>query len=234
MTHLVVIPSLIGFLIKAVLLYLGKISLIRNNFGFLVLICAIHSYCEFVTLVFLSQGSNVELLFRLYYVLIIWWFSFSLIYGLELSKVRKNYRTSIIFISVCMTFLLTFTDYIISGYYFNGYSITAIREKYYLIAPIYLLFVIITSTTVLIRALRSKRHSNRRKARIGFFLIALSAPFAVIFIIVIAMQLGFKINAMIAFPVATAIFFLFVLKSDPHEKLSDIRTLLPFLKKKYN
>jgi hypothetical protein len=230
MLDLVVVPALLGFLIKICLLIAGRNSLKKNNFSALLLICTIHSICECATLISLSNGSDVELLFRAYYVLIIWWFGFSLIYASEIANISDKLRTSVLAITSVLTVLLLFTDLVISGYHSNGYSITANREQYYGFAPLFVLLTMIVSVALLTRVSFSQKYELKNKIQASYLLMAFAAPFVVIFAVIVAIQLGFKMNAMMAFPVATTLFFIFIVRSENNHRLVDIRRFLPWSK----
>ena len=89
---LLVLPALLSFILKAVILYCERKSLKRNNFTTLLYICALQSICEVVTFYSYLNGSDVELLFRLYYILIVWWLAYTLIYIADVIKLSNKVK----------------------------------------------------------------------------------------------------------------------------------------------
>ncbi len=228
MLDLIVVPSLIGFLIKLYFIYISRSSISKNNFSALLLICAFHSLCECVTLISLSFGNNVELLFRMYYVLIIWWFGYSFIYACEISNLNKLFQKSALLTTVVISALILLTDLVISGYHSNGFSITADRERFFGIAPAFVLLMSVASIAILVVVKTSSKSETKNKVKAHFLLIAMLVPVVVITAVIIAMTLHLKMNAMIAFPVATTLFFLFIIQSEKKHKLSDMLRFNPF------
>ncbi len=223
----IVIPAFLSLLIKLFLLFGSRNSKLTSSFTMLLYICMLQSLCEVVTFFSYLGGNDVEILFRAYYVFLIWWVGFSFIYTSEVISLPRGFSYVTCTIATILTIMLLFTDTILSGYYSIGYSITAVKAKFYGAYQFYIIGLITTSMVLLLKQVFKKEQSSEIQIKSLYLFIGFAAPFATIFIVTVLMQLGYKINMLMVLPIATAIFVIFVVKSESNHRLTDIRRLLP-------
>ncbi len=223
------VPALISFSIKWFFLLASRDSLKSGNFTTLLAVCALHSLCEVFTFGSFLLGADAELLFRFYYVALTWWVTYSFIYASEASRTFSSIIHNIaISISIIITLLFVFSDIIISGYYYNGYSLTAHKEQGYWIFQIHALVFIFTSLGILAKEAFFTKTTPESKTQSFFVFWALLTPFLSLAALIITMQMGYKVNALMIIPVTTAIFFLLIIKSEPEHDLTDFKRFIPF------
>jgi len=226
---LVILPALLSFMLKAVILFCERKSLKRNNFTTLLYICTLQSLCEVITFFSYMNGSDVELLFRLYYILIVWWLAYALIYIVDVLTLSNRVKYFVAFIASGLSIVLLFSDLIISDYYSIQYSITAVKEQYYWMYQVFVLGIILSSIAILLRSLFWPKNIKLQTQSYYLF-IALIIPFVTIIGVTLLMQAGYQINMLMILPVATLLFVVFVVKCEKHHELVDIRRLLPWSK----
>ena len=226
---LAVLPALLSFIIKIAILYCERKSLKRNNFTTLLYICALQSICEVVGSLSYLNGADVELLFRLYYILIAWWLTYTLIYIADVIKLGNKVKYFSAFAAGMLSIALLFSDLIISGYFDIQYSITAVKEQYYWVYQVFVLGIILSSVAVLLKNLIWPKNT-KLQTQSYYLLVALIIPFVAIVGVGSLMLVGYQINMLMILPVATLLFVFFVVKCEKYHGLVDIRRLLPWSK----
>ena len=221
---LIILPALVSLLIKSSLVFISRYSIKQNYFTALLFICFFQSLCEVVTFFLYFSGHEVGFLFRLYYVVLIFWITFSLLYILEFKKINAAYGYAALAIATVLSGVIFSTDFIVSGYYWIGYSITAVREQFYWSYQIFVFASIILTIGLLIHSVKKSTLQNKTQSK--YLLAAYSIPYSVILTVSVLMALGFKINMLMILPISTAISLAFIVLSEENHQLVDLRRLL--------
>ena len=222
-----VIPAVISLLIKAALVIYNKSSLSKNYFTAILVVCLLHSCCEVAAFYSFFQGKDIDLLFRTYYVLTIWWLTFSFIHSKYVAGIKKFNYVFLLFATI-LSGLLLFTDILLSGYIEKGYSITAIKEEYYSLLLIFLLLNIFGAIFVLSWKLFFKQNSIQKETQCFYLLISFITPFTVAIAIIVSVYFNWGLSAIGILPIANLLFFLFIIKSENFHHITDIKRYLPW------
>ncbi len=226
--HAIVIPAIFGFLIKLYLVYVNRFSLTKEKSVFTALLaaCTLHSLCESIGFSLWAAGNDVSALYRLYYVLTTWFLCFMLLYALEVSVKAKWLGYAFMFGASIISFLLLFSDFLISGYVDNDGVLNSKKSEGYWIFKVYVFsLMIISLVSLLLKIFKSKE-----KKKSIFVLTALLAPFAVIVAVMVLIDMGYRVNSMAVIPIATTFMFLFIVLSENRHLLTDIKRSLPWSK----
>ncbi len=226
--HAIVIPAILGFLIKLYLLYLNRFSLTRDKSVFTALLgaCTLHSLCEVIGFSLWISGHDVNVLYRLYYVLTTWFLCFILLYALEVSIKIKWLGYVFMLISFFISALLLSTDVVISGYINNNGVLNSNKSEQYWIFKAYVFSLILISLLSLIW----KTLASQDKKKSIYVLVAILAPFTVIAVVMVLVDFGYRVNSMAVIPVATTFMFLFIVLSENDHLLTDIKRSIPWSK----
>lgn len=223
----ILIPAVLGLLIKAYLLFVSRRSLHKTNFLMILCVCTLHSLCEIVTYSTFLLGKDATVLFRIYYILSVWWICYAFVYTCDVAKMKKIWTYTPIFLCCIISLLFGFTDIIISGYKSIGYSITAVKSSHYWIFQVFALSLITLSLVSLVKVI-ILNDDVIQKVQSIYLLLGFMAPFVTIICVIVFMQLGYKINAIAIVPIATTSFFIFLIYSEKSHGLIDIRCFLPW------
>lgn len=235
------LPALLALLIKLVIVFYAFGGQKHSKvFAVMVSIFAIHNICE--VLVLLEGGGIITSSYILlsYYVTSIWALLAMLVYVSEVSRIQIPWFKGI---ALCATGLLTamilFSQGIIGGERSLGYTVTAVRGPFYWVFQAFSLTAFVSAVLLLIKGTKYSEQKGSRVAedhmveiQSSYTLLALSPIVIVGLAIMILMNIGVQINAVMVFPVATTLFLLVTLKSEAEHKLTDLRRFLPWSKER--
>lgn len=221
-----IIPAIVCLIVKLWMVVLCKQSLTQDAFTGVVITCLLLTVCEIALFFLYLSGFSVEYVFRTYYVMLLFWLSFSLVYVIQMFT-DKPVKKIVYILAGFISALILFTDVIISGYQPIEYSITAIRESLYFVYQVFVFGSILIAIAILVVQLRSEK-VTKRKIQAFSLLIAFSIPFVVILGITILMMFGVKVNMAIVFSVATTIFLFFTINAHKEHRITDVRKWLPW------
>lgn len=222
-----VIPAIFSLFIKSLLVVYNKDSLSKNYFTAVLFICVLHSCCEVAAFYGYSKGYNIELLFRTYYVLSIFWLTFAFIHSKTVAGIKK-FSLPVIFIATCLSLLVLGSDTIISGYTEKGYSITAVKQEYYPLMATFLVFNLLGSILILSWQLFLKRSSIEKETQCFYLFIGFLTPFSVTIFVILSVYLGWNFSAIGVLPISNLLFFLFIVKSENYHHITDVKRFLPW------
>lgn len=226
-----IVPAVISFLFKLIILWYSS-KLNNNKFNLfigLVAMSAIHNLNEIITYTSFLMGFSPEYLFRVYYVITCGLLGFMSIYAIDVSQISqlKIIKKPIAITCLIVGAIILTSDQIVSGYTAINYSITAIRApNYWLFQIAAISMLLITLFALITGYLKAKDHYVQ--IRCLYIFMAILPLLLVGFGVIILMNLGYKVNAMMAVPIATSLFVFIAFKSEIKHKLSDLRRLLPY------
>jgi len=235
--NIYVLPALLALLVKLVVLFYAFGGQKHSKvFAVMVSAFAIHNVCE--VLVILQGGGVVSysMILPFYYVSSIGAVLAILLYASEVSRIRvPQIKFGAVFAAVALSGLVLFSQSIIGGERTLGYSVTAIRGSMYWMFQAFSLLAFVAAVILLIKG---TQHSNEGGSRdlddhlveiqSSYTLLALSPLVIVSLVIMIAMNIGLKMNAVWLLPMATALFLVITLKSEAQHKLTDLRRFVPW------
>ena len=225
-------PTVVCLLIKIIVLCLS-INNKKVSRAFIGMICVITAHNLIEVLAFLQyvliNDASVMLLFKMYYVALLIMLASICYYILSAIEIQILKKVSILIfvLAFLIAILIIFSEHIVVDYREIGYSITAIKGNYYWVFQMYTLF---TLATIMITMVSGCFFSRKPKSRVLSLYGLLSViPIVVVGILVILfMEMGYKINAMGVLPVATAFFVLVTLKVELQHEITDIRLFIPY------
>jgi len=223
------VPAMASLLFKLYVLLTslrgGKISILLLS---LIIAFACHNAIEFAGYIQFLNGHSVEAFFRPYYVATTYLLMYMLLHGLAISRLENSYVTiGLVSVATVFSMLFLFTDYIISGQYSIGYSVTAVKGPYYALFALYVLLTLFANVAVLLYRYR-RAASQSESIRCLYSVFALSPVIVISLLAIVLKIVDADINAAGLYPVATALFLAIVLKGESKHRLSDVRRLLPF------
>ncbi len=225
------LPAAISFFIKIAILWFARetVSFGRPTILLgLILICAMHNVCEFLTYSNFLAGKSPDLLFRSYYVLLCGMLAYMLAYAAEVSNLKPKWLYPLL-VAICTIVgsAILFTDLVVAGYTTIGYSITAIRAEHYWLFQLTALPLLISTAAVLIAGyIKSDEHIIQ--IRCLYTLLGLAPLIICIISVIVLMAMGFKINAMMIIPISSTLFILITLKTEAQHRLTDVRRMIPY------
>lgn len=230
--NVLVLPAVIGFLLKVWVLYITRTHAVRDLlFYSLLCVFALQNLWEIIGFFEKDTGIPMQWYFRTYYVLLIAVTAFLVIYALKVARIS---RTSFVFYSVIwavasisLAFAILFTDLVVAGYKPAAYTLTAIQGPLYVLFRLFTLGTIVTVISALIYGYRT---SSTRRAEIQnlYFLLALAPLILVSLLVTALLMLGISFNMAVVFPLATTLFVLILALSETEHGITDIRIYLPF------
>ncbi|MGH1540172.1 MAG: hypothetical protein ACRBHB_07100 [Arenicella sp.] len=224
------LPAGLSLVIKLSILWFSRKTLSLGKpsiFVGLIVISAMHNLCEIITFSLFLSGGNPEYLFRTYYVLSCGMLGYILAYAIQVTQIDlKNINRFLATLCILVGVAILSTDLVISGYTAIDYSITAIKGPHYWLFQIPLLTMLLLTVTVLITGYIRSEDNNIQIS--SLYTLAALLPLVIVGIgVVVLMQMGFKINAMVAVPISTTLFILITLRNESTHRLTDIRRMLP-------
>ncbi len=224
------LPALISLIIKTMILW-GVRKTVETSkshiFIGLITVAIIHNLVEITGLWMLTVGVNPEYIFRVYYALLLFLAAYISLYCLQVSSLKYSIISIYLVICSIVGVLLMFPGIIIDGYTSISYSITAIHGRFYVVFRGAILLYLCSSLFFLISGY-IKTEDRLTRVRCIFTGIALSPIFAVGFGVLALQAIGVQINAMMAVPIATTFFIIFMVKTERTHKLTDIHLYIPW------
>ena len=230
--EIVLLPALLGLLIKISFLIILIKNKATKSLISLVLILALHNLCEFGALMSWIYVGASDLGIRSYYATTFILLGAALCYSIDLSKLKplKKLSEHILFYSFGLALIVLFTDIIVAGSAeLANYSITAIKGNHYYLFQVWAMLCLISTFSILFL---SYLKSDQADVRINCcYILFAFFPITIISIsIIILMSLGFNINASVIMPFATTIFVALISKTKESHYLYDMRQRVPFSK----
>ncbi len=167
-----------------------------------------------------------------YYICIILFITILPFIALYLTRraISKQWTIAFVFYNFCIIFILLFTDLIIAGTTNIGFTYTANKGMLYpfFLAPIFL------SLGFTVYTLQRKHSKSDGFISIRATNILLSClPFVIFSILVIvAMQIGMKVNALGILPICFSLFIIGVVDNVCNKQIVDYSYWIPFSKKR--
>lgn len=230
MTSILIIPAIIAFAATAYILFLSYKKQGKSNIFFtMVMVFLAHHACEVMGFMeFVRNGSHVIYQLKIYYIVSVWTLVFILLYALEISK--KNVKHSMLYIFAAgfiVTALIAYKDFIITDSQSLGYIMTAVRGPLYSVFQVFCLASLSITVFALMTGYRqSKDHTTQIQC--AYMLFAFTPLFLSILLVLSLMAMGFEINAIAIFPIATTLFLIITFKSESQHRLTDARRFMPF------
>ena len=226
--HVILIPAILGFLIKLYLVYVNRFSMTKDKSVFtgLLTVCTLQSLCECIGFSMWVAGNDVDALYRLYYTLSIFVLCFMLLYALEVTYKFKWIGYFLLISAIALSIAILKTDYVIHGYINNDGILNSAKSDYYWTFLLYLLSIVIISLSVLL----SKIFTSSEKTKALYVFAAFLTPFAVALTVIVLVHLDVKINSMAVIPISTTFMFIFLAQSENKHLLTDIKRSLPWSK----
>jgi len=116
---------------------------------------------------------------------------------------------------------------VVSGVESWGYVVTAVRGDLYNVFQVMALLLTAQIVYLLYKGYKNA-DSHTSQIRCAYSAIALTPLVLAVLLVILLMNLGFHINAVVFFPVATTLFLVITLASEEKHRLTDIRRFIPF------
>lgn len=223
------LPAVISFFVKIGILVFARRTL---SFGKpsillgLLVICGLHNICEVLTYGSFLNGSDPGMLFRTYYLLLIFMFAYMFAYAIQVSQLKLRFLYQPLIVICIVIGGLFYTNMIVEGYTAIEYSITAIRGEHYWIFQLSALSLLFGTPIVLTVGYR-RAQDQRVKVQCMYTILALAPLVFGIAFVILLMMAGIKINAMIVIPIATTLFIIVTVRTEAKHRMTDIRRWLP-------
>ena len=225
---LIALPSIVAIAAKITVVLLGRRSLLKANKSLLLFLSAILGVNIFeLALIFKSNDpGNAFSLLLLYYCCALTACASLLVFTLQVKEVRNRY----IDIAVALTFSLAMMVTSVPGMAIDnavsiGYSITREPGAFYPIIQVFLLGGCLTIIGVIVSCIRDKRKEVRNK---GMVLATSISPLALsVIAVIVAMQIGAKINAAIFISLTTSFMMLVLIAAESHYGLFKLLCFIP-------
>ena len=228
---LFMVPALAALVIKFVILALSNRSSSTSViFITMVLLFAGHNISEVLGFFEFFNGEHATMMLRWYYVMSICVLAAMIFYARDVSKIfAENSRFSPVLLTLVliMCSLFMFTDLIVAGSSSIGYVMTAVKGDYYWLYQAFALGSLSLLTWMLLKGYRQS-NNHITEIRCGYTLIGLSPLVICVFLVIVLMALGVRINAAGLVPILTSLFLWITLQSESRHGITDIRRHLPF------
>lgn len=202
-------------------------------FTTMVLIMSGHNLAEVLGYVEFIKGTFQDDLLRWYYLMTVASLAMMVIYAKKISGLHaqkallsKSITVIVVATTVCLGALFMFSDFLISGAYSIGYSMTADRGQGYWLFLLFSLACFVSIYGYLIVGY-IRANSHLTEIQCGYTLWALMPIMATSIVLIVLMKLGLQVNAALVMPFATAAFLVITLKSEKVHGMFDIRRHIP-------
>ena len=212
-----------AFLVKAWILFASRKATHGTGlFLYLVLAFACLNVAEFTSLLQLKSAD--DWLLRVYYVTTVWCLMLMCVYAAQVSRKLDVALVAKLALpaALCLTMIILFTDFVISGVTSLGYTRTATKGVLYIAYPAFAIACLSFVAVVLLTGFYRGR-AQLVKMQSKYCLIAFTPIIISGIIIAILMNVGFKVNAVGILPWATTFFLFIILLSEDVHKLSGLR-----------
>lgn len=224
-----VFPAVIALTIKLMVIFIYRRNLQGNSyFTMLVLIFACHNFCEVLVFWEYFRGIKAEYLVRSYYVISLFALFAIATHAANVSLLKEKLFATILLPVICLiSLMLMLTDLVVSGVESWGYVVTAVRGDLYNVFQVMALLLTAQIVYLLYKGYKNA-DSHTSQIRCAYSAIALTPLVLAVLLVILLMNLGFHINAVVFFPVATTLFLVITLASEEKHRLTDIRRFIPF------
>lgn len=225
----IVIPALIAFLVKLVVLVLSSQNKSTSKvFLVLMVLFAVHNLCEMLIVWDYLHQLDGSMVLRSYYALTVAGLCAIFMYACEVSHYSLPIMSKLKgALSLLLCGLIFLTDYVVSGSTLISYSITVQKGTLYLVWQLYCIATLIATVTVILLGFRHAKE-HRVEIQCIYTFMALMPLIVVCFIVLGLMAWGFRVNGVISIPIATTLFIVIMVISEYQHRLTDVRRFIPW------
>ncbi len=165
---------------------------------------------------------------KIYYVTLIFLFSFLLQITIAIVRRKSSFRFSIpnLTLAVLFSCFMFATDLFVSGVESIGYTITRVPGEYYYVFQIYALVMLFSSIGVCIYGYFSagNHYSKIQCTYVILSVVMMSTP---IFLAMAAMSLGMRVNAAVILPIGVSLFLIILTYALNAKGIYNLRVWIP-------
>lgn len=226
---LFLIPSLIALIAKLIIVFVYRKSILESGFfKLMVLAFACHNFCEVLLFWEYFRGVKGDYLLRTYHVISLFALLAIVLSVEQISKQESRLPTKIIQLVVgCISVLFLTTDLFVTGAAPLSYVMTSLRGEFYWVFQVASVAIVLYLVSLLYFGYK-KSDDHHIQIRCLYTGLALLPQIIAVLTVIILMNLGLKINAVVILPIATTLFILIMAISESKHQITDIRRFVPF------
>ncbi|MFT4634414.1 MAG: hypothetical protein ACI9OI_000200 [Chitinophagales bacterium] len=224
-----VLPAFTALLVSIVVFLAAIQGANRSNvFGTMVFLFICLSVCEVLSFFDFFKAGRLAYLMRAYYSIAL--LGLCSVFAYILSVVRGNSNKALwgtYFGALCLSGLILFTDIIIVGIEPLGHSRTAIKGGMYFIFQGFALTMMVLIIGSLVRGYL-KPEDHLMQIQCSYSLLAILPLLICNLGLLLAMAIGYKLNAAIVMPAVMVAFLLITLVGESRHHITDVRRFMPY------
>lgn len=230
-------PVLMALVIKGTILLVAKRAAIKTDYLWAFIAAfAVHNLCELLAIFDAMDGSPNLYLYKVYYSITFVLMAYACSMGIEIGGARRikwfSYVERCVWVLSGLGVVLSlFTSKILGGLTSLGYIYTAVKGDYYELFLATSVIALLGSLAGLSVGLKSS-NSERQKRRSLIAILAFFPVVAAALTVLALMSAGYKTNALVVLPLASAVFLVILVYSERAHGLTDVQKIMPGTRQK--
>jgi hypothetical protein len=224
-----VLPALTALLVSIVVFFAAVQGPTRSKvFSGMIFVFICLSVCEVLSFLEFFKAGRLSYLMRAYYSISL--LGLCSVFAYVLSVVRSSAKRVLLSVylgALFLSALILFSDIIIAGIEPLGHTRTAIRGNMYFIFQGFALMMLGLIIASLVRGyLQPKDHLMQIQC--SYSLLAILPLLITNLGLLLAMAIGYKVNAAIVMPIVLVAFILITLVGESKHRITDVRRFMPY------